>query len=101
MQRSSRAARIGQGWHSFGRLPADVPAVLARLDDELDKAGRSRSGFQVTVSPYMHPLTPEMVDQYAEAGIDQLSVMLIAFTPSDVAPQLDLLEPCFERARRS
>jgi probable F420-dependent oxidoreductase len=95
----NRAARIGQGWHSFGRLPADVPAALARLDAELDRAGRSRSGFQVTVSPYMHPLTPEMVDQYVETGIDQLSVMLVAFTPADVAPQLDLLEPCFERAR--
>ena len=49
----------------------------------------------------MNPLTPEMVDQYAETGIDELSVMLVAFTPSDVAPQLDLLEPCFERARNS
>ncbi len=97
----SRAARIGQGWHSFGRLPADVPGALARLDDELDKAGRSRADFQVTVCPYMHGVTPEMVDQYAETGIDQLSVMLVAFAPSDVAPQLDLLEPCFERARRS
>ncbi len=97
----SRAARVGQGWLSFGRLPADVPPALARLDSELEKAGRSRSGFQVTVCPYMHPLTPQMVDQYAETGIDQLSVMLVAFAPSDVAPQLDLLEPCFERARRA
>jgi len=97
----NRAARIGQGWHSFGRLPDEVPAALVRLDAELDKAGRSRSDLQVTVSPYMHPLTPDMVDQYAETGIDQLSVMLVAFTPADVAPQLDLLEPCFERARRS
>jgi hypothetical protein len=42
-----------------------------------------------------------MVDQYAEAGIDQLDLMLFAFSPSDVAPQLDLLEPLFERARKS
>jgi probable F420-dependent oxidoreductase len=96
-----RAARIGQGWHSFGRLPADVPPALARLEAELEKAGRSRAGFQVTVCPYMHALTLEMVDRYADTGIDQLSVMLVAFTPGDVAPQLDLLEPCFERARRA
>ena len=33
----SRAARIGQGWISIGRLPADVPAALARLDGELER----------------------------------------------------------------
>jgi probable F420-dependent oxidoreductase len=96
-----RAARIGQGWHTFGRLPDDVPAALERLDRELEAAGRSRSGFQVTVSPYLHAITPEMVDQYAEAGVDQLDLMLVAFAPADVAPALDSLEPCFERARKS
>ena len=54
----------------------------------------------MTVCPYMNPVTPDMVDQYAETGIDQLSLMLLAFTPSDIAPQLDLLEPCFERVRK-
>jgi hypothetical protein len=49
----------------------------------------------------MNAITPEMVDQYADTGIDQLSVMLMAFSPSDVAQQLDLLEPCFERVRKS
>jgi len=97
----NRAARLGQGWHTFGRLPGDVPDALARLDRALESAGRSRDGFQVTVSPYLHPLTPDMVDQYSDAGIDQLSVMLLAFSAADVAPQLDLLEPCFERVRRS
>jgi probable F420-dependent oxidoreductase len=97
----SRAARLGQGWHTFGRLPADVPGALVRLGAELEQAGRTRAEFQVTVCPYMNAITPEMVDQYAETGIDQLSVMLMAFTPSDVAQQLDLLEPCFERVRKS
>jgi probable F420-dependent oxidoreductase len=97
----SRAARIGQGWHTFGRLPADVPAVLEKLDRELERNGRSRGEFQVTVSPYLHPVDPGMVDQYAETGIDQLTLMLLAFSPSDIPGALDALEPCFERARRS
>ena len=96
-----RAARIGQGWHTFSRLPDEVPGVLERLDAELDKAGRSRDGFQVTVSPYFHQVTPDMVDDYVATGIDQLSVMLVAFTPEHVGPALDALEPCFERARKS
>jgi probable F420-dependent oxidoreductase len=97
----SRAARIGQGWHSFGRLPGDAPAVLEKLDRELERFGRSRSDFQVTVSPYLHPVNPEMVDQYIDTGIDQLTLMLLAFSPADIAGALDTLEPCFERARRS
>jgi probable F420-dependent oxidoreductase len=97
----NRAARLGQGWHTFGRLPEDVPDALARLERELDETGRARADFQVTVCPYMNPITPEMVDRYAETGIDQLSVMLLAFSPSDVAPQLDQLEPCLERVRNS
>ena len=96
-----RAARIGQGWHTFGRLPADVPDALERLDRELDRAGRTRADFQVTVCPYLSPITPEMVDQYAQAGVDQLSLMLMAFSPSDVAPQLDYMEPYFERVRKT
>lgn len=97
----NRAARVGQGWHTFGRLPDQVPEALERLDRELESAGRTREGFQVTVSPYLNAVTPDIVDQYAACGIDQLDIMLVAFTASDVAPQLDLLEPCFERARKS
>jgi probable F420-dependent oxidoreductase len=97
----ARAARIGQGWHTFGRLPQDVPEALARLDLQLETAGRTRQDFQVTVCPYMHPTSPEMVDEYAACGIDQLSLMLIAFSASDVEPQLDLMEPLFERVRRA
>jgi probable F420-dependent oxidoreductase len=97
----SRAARIGQGWHSFGRLPGDVPVVLEKLDRELERFGRSRTDFQVTVSPYLHPVNPEMVDQYIDSGIDQLTLMLLAFSAPDIPGALDALEPCFERARRS
>jgi probable F420-dependent oxidoreductase len=96
-----RAARIGQGWHTFGRLPADVPAVIERLDQELGTAGRSREGFQVTVSPYLNQITPDMVDEYAALGVDQLTLMLMAFSPADVPSTMDGLEPCFERARKS
>lgn len=97
----SRAARIGQGWHTFGRLPEDLPKALELLDGELERSGRTRSGFQVTASPYLHPVDPGMVDRYVETGIDQLTLMLLAFSPSGVASALDALEPCFERARRS
>ena len=96
-----RAARVGQGWHTFGRLPADVPAVMSRLEQELEAAGRPRNDFQVTVSPYLNPITPDMVDEYAAAGVDQLTIMLMAFSPADVPGAMDSLEPCFERARRS
>lgn len=97
----SRAARVGQGWHTFGRLPEDVPVATKKLDEALDRAGRPREGFQLTVCPYMHGTTPEMVERYADCGVDQLSVMLVAFSASDVEAAFDQLEPCLERARRN
>ncbi len=98
----SRAARIGQGWHTFGRLPADVPAVLETLDRELEGCGRTRAEFQVTVSPYLHPVDPAMVDQYAETGIDQLTLMLDGLLCRQTSQRpWTRSKPCFERARRS
>ena len=45
-----RAARIGQGWFTFNRLPEDFPAALERLDYELAEVGRTRSDEDFTVS---------------------------------------------------
>ena len=39
----SRVARLAQGWHTFNRLPDDLAAPLARLD-ELLAAGRAHPG---------------------------------------------------------
>ncbi len=93
-----RTARAGQGWHTFNRLPADLAAPLARLDELLAAEGRSRSQITVTVCPYFQAFTPEMIDQYAEAGADKVAALFFAGGPDDVPAAFDGLQPFLDRA---
>lgn len=86
-----RAARLGQGWFSFNRLPEDLPEPLARLDKALADHDRSRDDLVVTVCPYFNPVTPESVARYAEAGVDRLVVLCLAFDVDTLRSQLDQL----------
>lgn len=94
-----RAATLGDGWYTFNRLPDDVPAATARFDELLAEAGRSRADVQLSICPYMHPLTPEMVDQYGELGVDRVIGMVFGASADDFKAGLEALEPCMERAR--
>jgi probable F420-dependent oxidoreductase len=87
-----RVARLGQGWFSFGRIPEDLPPALDRLDAALAAEGRTRDDITLTVSPYMHPVTPESVARYRALGVDRLVVMCLAFDVDTLRSQLDLLE---------
>ncbi|HLI74053.1 MAG TPA: TIGR03619 family F420-dependent LLM class oxidoreductase [Acidimicrobiales bacterium] len=93
-----RAARLGQGWHTFNRPPADLPPVLGRLDALLAEYGRRRADLEITVCPYFQPLDPSATEAYAEAGADAVAALLFAASAEDVPAAFDLLEPCRERA---
>lgn len=93
-----RATRHGQGWFSFNRLPEDLPEPLTRLGEELDAEGRTRSDITLSVCPYFNPATPGMIAQYADAGVDRLIVLCLAFDVDTLRSQLDdlvtnVLEP--------
>jgi probable F420-dependent oxidoreductase len=97
-----RVARFGQGWYSFNRLPDQLSVPLGRLDALLEAEGRARSDITLTVCPYFNPVTPAMVSAYAEAGVDRLVVLLLAFdrdTMLAMADQLvaDVVEPARSR----
>jgi probable F420-dependent oxidoreductase len=89
-----RAARSGQGWHTFNRSPAELAEGLAKLDAYLAEVGRSRRDLRITVCPYFNELTPELVEQYAAAGADAVAALFFCFSASDVAQTFDGLEPC-------
>ncbi len=95
-----RVARSGQGWHTFNRSPEELATGLAELDAELEAAGRSRDEVRITVCPYFNQLTPEWVEQYAEAGADAVAALFFAFSEDDVARAFDDLEDCLEAAAR-
>ena len=63
-----RAARHGQGWHTFNRSPEELAAGLAELDRELQAVGRSRAELRITVCPYFNQLTPEWVERVRRGG---------------------------------
>jgi probable F420-dependent oxidoreductase len=93
-----RVARTAQGWHTFNRSPHDLAAGLDKLDGFLAEAGRSRTDLRITVCPYFNPLTPALVEQYAEAGADAVAALFFCFSAADVAETLDGLEACREVA---
>jgi probable F420-dependent oxidoreductase len=96
-----RTARVGQGWHSFNRPPADLAAPLARLDELLGAEGRTRSEITVTVCPYFQELSPATVEQYAATGADAVAALLFVTDPGDVPGVFDALGPSIEKARQS
>jgi probable F420-dependent oxidoreductase len=89
-----RAARHGQGWHTFNRSPEQLVEGLKSLDAELEAAGRTRADLRITVCPYFNQLTPERVHGYAEAGADAVAALFFAFSAEDVARAFDDLEEC-------
>jgi len=96
-----RTARTAQGWHTFNRSPEELASGLRRLDELLDVAGRSRQDVRITVCPYFQALTPETVEQYAEAGADAVAALFFSFSAADVAQTFDGLEACREAAART
>ena len=73
-----RVASHGNGWYGYNRDPAATKDGIARLQERLRQAGRSRSDIQVCIGPNVHPVTRETVPQYEDAGADQLLVPLRA-----------------------
>jgi len=88
----ARVARHAQGWFSFNRLPGDLAEPLVRLDAALAAEGRTRDDIVLSVCPYFNQTTPEMVEQYAAAGVDRLIVLCLAFDVDILRSQLDALE---------
>jgi len=67
-----RVATFADGWYGYGVAPEDVADMLARLDEHLDAAGRSRSEIKIYLCPNRLRVDPDVTAAYAEAGVDQL-----------------------------
>ncbi|HZA79618.1 MAG TPA: LLM class F420-dependent oxidoreductase [Acidimicrobiales bacterium] len=96
-----RVARLGQGWFTFNRLPEDLPEALDRLGAALADQGRSRDDVTLSVSPYLKPVSPDMIEKYATLGVDRLIVGCLAFDLDTLRSQLDQLEADVLRPARA
>lgn len=97
-----RAARFGQGWFTFNRLPNELPTALSALDRHLGERARSRTDtdFAISVCPYFNQLSPATVEAYAAAGVDRLIAVCFAFGQDDLRSTLDrLVDEVLARAR--
>jgi probable F420-dependent oxidoreductase len=93
-----RVAHHGDGWFGWNHLPDSAATHIEKLRGHLDAAGRSLDDVRVTLSPYFNEIDEAAVEQYAEAGVDELVVFLPAFSADDVPGALDALAPLQARA---
>jgi probable F420-dependent oxidoreductase len=94
----ARAARIGQGWHTFNRTPDELAEGLGTLDVLLEKEGRTRSDLTVTVCPYFKPIDADLVAAYADAGADAVAVLILPLGVDEVRSAIEGIQPLFDRA---
>jgi probable F420-dependent oxidoreductase len=96
-----RAARIGNGWFGFDHDPSSVKERVGKLREYLEAEGRTLEGFRVIISPYTRRTDAALVEQYAEAGADELVLIGGARDAEGMVRVLDeLAESAVEPALR-
>jgi probable F420-dependent oxidoreductase len=70
-----RAATVGDGWYGFALNPKITRHLLSELDVQLEKRGRSRSDFEIVITP-PYRVDEDMIRAYADLGVDRVIVML-------------------------
>jgi probable F420-dependent oxidoreductase len=93
-----RVARLGQGWYAFNLRPAEVQQRTKALADHLAECGRDRSDLEISVCPYEHDLTPQLIESYLQVGVDRIVARCRATTPMAIARSLDEVTTCVGRA---
>jgi probable F420-dependent oxidoreductase len=88
-----RVADLGQGWYGFNLTPDAAAERIGVLDAMLRKRGRRRDDVQVSICPYMQQMTPDMIGQYAKAGVDRLILIAAAADEQRLVAALDALAP--------
>lgn len=96
----ARAARYGAGWFGMNATPAETADLVAQLDAALRAEGRSREGFKVIMGSLQGHASPEEVEAYAEAGVDELLVPYLRLKHKHMAATLDGLVPFVEAAAK-
>ena len=73
-----RVATLGQGWYGFGLTPEVLTQRLDRLDSLLKESDRERTDIRVFVSPAIDQLNPDGLRRFADLGVDQVILPLLA-----------------------
>jgi probable F420-dependent oxidoreductase len=83
-----RAVRYGDGWMPLTTTDENDPiALLPRLREEIDAAGRDAEAFEVSL--YFCPPTPEVVERARGAGITRVIFPVPSLADDALRPTLD------------
>ena len=78
-----RALKYGTGWIGLNQDPSGAAALIQRLGAIAAETGATLDGFEITVGTRV-PLDPDVVAQYAEAGVERLIITAEGDTIADV-----------------
>jgi len=86
-----RAAQFGTGWYGFNLSPELTADMLKELDRELSAAKRNRDGFEIVITP-PYNISPDLVQAYADLGVDRLVMHLGSQKPERITQRLAEME---------
>lgn len=69
-----RAARVGTGWYGINLGPVETKQMIDKLDDLLEQEGRPRGDLRIVLGAVNDQIQPELVHEYAAAGVDELLI---------------------------
>ena len=85
-----RVAGYGQGWYAFNLGPDELGERARALEPVLRDHGRALAELTVSVCPFLRSVDIDVVQQYRDAGADQV-ILLAAFDPETMIETLDRL----------
>ena len=86
-----RAVKYGQGWYGFALSPELTAPILKDIDLALAEAGRSRSDFEIVITPGSVK-NDDVVREFKALGVDRLVVQLGSNRAENVDTKLAELE---------
>ena len=72
--------------------------MLGRLDRHLEAEGRSRADVRIVVGAVDDRISPELLGEYAEAGVDEVLIPFLRQGTKHLEANLDGLAPFVEAA---
>lgn len=81
----TRVAELGQGWYGYNIGLSEAATLLARLDEKLAAAGRSRSELSVFIGAQRSVANPDALAQLEELGVEQAIFPLGGRTLDDLS----------------
>jgi probable F420-dependent oxidoreductase len=86
-----RVADFGRGWYGYNIDPTQTAERIGHLERLLGERGRRLDEVEVSICPYLAPVDLDLVKKYADIGVDQVIVFVLASDADELTRALDTL----------